>query len=508
MKQKRLGQHSGLFSRRAEVVLVILILILCGTATAETDEISSMRRLIAEQQRQLEQQKKQIESQSALLEKLLQQVSDIQSNLSAGGSLATTLKGEPANTTTAETTTLNTSLSVATPTPAATKSTSSSQNPDKLTFRAYWKQGLRFDTPDKAFQLKVGGRIMNDWGFFSPNTSVANTIGPLDDGTEFRRARLYVEGVLHKHVKFKAQYDFAGGDAGFKDMYIGLTKLPVVGNITFGHMKEPFGLETLTSSKYITFLERALPSTFAPERNTGIQVQNAVSGNRFTWALGAFRDADAFGGSFGNGGYNYTGRVTTRPLYREKGRKVLHFGMAYRHGNPNGNSLRYRARPSAHLLPRFVNTGKFAATSTDTLGVEFAVVSGPLSLQSEFTYSAANRPAAIKEEFTSFYVQTSLFLTGEHRVYKSSAGAFDRVKPYRSFMPGDGAGKGAWEVAVRYARINLNDSFIQGGELRDFTLGLNWYLNPNTRFMWNYGLAERVGIGVANLLQTRFQVDF
>ena len=481
MRQKRFSDRFGLFSRRTEMVLAILTLIFCGTATAETEEISSMRRLITEQQRQLEQQKEQIESQSVLLKKLLQQVAEIQSNLSAGS-------------TTVETANPKTSLSVTTPTTAATKSASSLQKPDKLTFRAYWKQGLRFDTPDKAFQLKIGGRIMNDWGVFSSNTAVNNAVGPLDDGTEFRRARLYMEGVLHKHVKFKAQYDFAGGDAGFKDMYIGLTKLPVVGNITFGHQKEPFGLEALTSSKYITFLERALPSTFAPERNTGIKLGNAFSGNKFTWALGAFRDADVFGESFGNGGYNYTGRVTARPLYREKGRKVLHLGMAYRHGNPNGNSLRYRARPSAHLLPRFVDTGKFTATSTDTLGAEFAVVSGPLSVQSEFT---------------SFYVQTSLFLTGEHRIYKSSAGAFDRVKPYRSFMPGDGAGKGAWEVAVRYARINLNDSFIQGGELRDFTLGLNWYLNPNTRFMWNYGLAERVGIGgIASLIQTRFQVDF
>ena len=49
---------------------------------------------------------------------------------------------------------------------------------------------------------------------------------------------------------------------------------------------------------------------------------------------------------------------------------------------------------------------------------------------------------------------------------------------------------------------------IQGGELRDFTFGVNWYLNPNTRFMWNYGWAERIDLGSANLFQSRFQVDF
>ena len=226
-------------------------------------------------------------------------------------------------------------------------------------------------------------------------------IGPLEDGTEFRRARLYVEGLLHKHVKFKAQYDFAGGEAGFKDMYIGLTKLPGVGNITFGHQKEPLGLEVQTSSKYITFLERSLSSTFAPERNTGIMFQNAVAGDKMTWAFGAFRNADGFGACFGNGGYNYTGRITGRPWYEDKGRKVLHLGLAYRHGNPNGNRLRYRARPSAHLLPRFVDTRSFSATSSDTIGTEFAVVNGPASIQSEFIYSSVDRPTGQRENFTS-----------------------------------------------------------------------------------------------------------
>ena len=103
MRQKRFSDRFGLFSRRTEMVLAILTLIFCGTATAETEEISSMRRLITEQQRQLEQQKEQIESQSVLLKKLLQQVAEIQSNLSAGS-------------TTVETANPKTSLSVTTPT--------------------------------------------------------------------------------------------------------------------------------------------------------------------------------------------------------------------------------------------------------------------------------------------------------------------------------------------------------------------------------------------------------
>ena len=473
-------------------------------------ETSELRLLIAEQKQQLEQQRKRMDAQSALLDKLLRKVTALEEAESSSALAAeSALLGEP---TTSGDDSLLASNSAAPAPPSAPVPAKAAlpaeAKPDPSTFRAYWKQGLRFDTVDKAFQLKVGGRIMNDWGFFAPSSEVSNGIGPLEDGTEFRRARLYVEGLLHEHVKFKAQYDFAGGEAGFRDVYIGLTKLRGVGNIMFGHMKEPFGLEVTTSSKYITFLERSLPTTFAPERNTGIMFQNAVAGDKMTWALGTFRDSDEFGESFGNGGFNYTGRITGRPWYEDKGRKVLHLGLAYRHGNPNGNRLRYRARPPAHMLPRFVDTKSFSATSSDMIGMEFAVVNGPASIQSEFTYSSANRPTGQRENFTAFYVQGSYFLTGEHRVYKSSAAAFDRVKPFRSFQPGEDGGNGAWEIATRYARIDLNDILIQGGELQEFTFGVNWYLNPNTRFMWNYGWAERIDLGAANLFQSRFQVDF
>ena len=504
-----------LLSGRGHIVAALfLFTVLTGvSAVAEpnsTEETSDLRLLIAEQQQQLDQQRKRIEAQSALLDKLLRKVTAMENADSLSASpIETAMSGKPATSGDDSLLASNSAAPAPVPTRAPMPAKAAAEaKPDPSTFRAYWKQGLRFDTADKAFQLKVGGRIMNDWGFFAPSREVTNGIGPLEDGTEFRRARLYVEGLLHEHVKFKAQYDFAGGEAGFKDMYVGLTKLRGVGSIMFGHMKEPFGLEALTSSKYITFLERSLPTTFAPERNTGIMLQNAVAGNKMTWAFGTFRDADAFGESFGNGGFNYTGRITGRPLYEDNGRKVLHLGLAYRHGNPNSNRLRYRARPSAHLLPRFVDTKSFSATSSDTFGTEFAVVNGPASIQSEFTYSSVDRPTGQREKFTSFYVQGSYFLTGEHRVYKSSAGAFDRVKPLHTFQPGEDGGNGAWEIAARYARINLNDILIQGGELQDFTFGVNWYLNPNTRFMWNYGWAERIDLGAANLFQSRIQVDF
>ena len=339
--------NDQLLSGRGHIAaaLFLLTVLLCGSAAAEpastapptrvgveernsTEETSDLRLMIAEQKQQLQEQQRQIEAQSALLDKLLKQVTALEEADSSSWPRAeSAMLGKPAKSADGLSIAGNSAALAPTPVPAGSKAAAPVETkPDPSTFRAYWKQGLRFDTADKAFQLKVGGRIMNDWGFFAPSSEVTEGIGPLEDGTEFRRARLYVEGLLHKHVRFKAQYDFAGGEAGFKDMYIGLTKLRGVGNIAFGHQKEPLGLEVQTSSKYITFLERSLPSTFAPERNTGIMFQNAVAGDKMTWAFGAFRNADGFGDSFGNGGYNYTGRITGRPWYEDKGRKVLHPG--------------------------------------------------------------------------------------------------------------------------------------------------------------------------------------
>jgi len=68
-------------------------------------------------------------------------------------------------------------------------------------------------------------------------------------------------------------------------------------------------------------------------------------------------------------------------------------------------------------------------------------------------------------------------------------------------------------LAARYSTVDLSDSDIKGGEEQNFTAGLNWYLNPNTRLMFNYvyaDLEKRADVkdDDINVFQARFQVDF
>jgi phosphate-selective porin OprO/OprP len=381
---------------------------------------------------------------------------------------------------------------------------------DKSTLRPYWKDGLRLDSADGAVKLKIGGRIQNDWAYYCTDDKDIGTADgdDFDEGVEFRRARLYVSGSIYDNVEFKAQYDFAGGDADFKDVYLGVKKVPYVGGVRVGHFKEPFSLEELTSSNYITFMERALPNTFAPSRNTGVMLHDAVLDKRLTWAAGFFRQTDDFGDGVGGRDYNMTARLTGLPLYEEDGKRLLHLGVAYTHQNYEDDVIRFRARPESHLAPRVVDTGTIPAECGDLLGAEVAWVHGPFSLQGEYMHAFVEGDSHFigDPRFWAASLQASYFLTGEHRPYKTSSGTFDKVKPLANF--GKDGGPGAWELAARYSYLNLNDAGVSGGRLRDFTLGLNWYLNPNLRVMWNYVRADPSDGGDVDIFQMRLQLAF
>ena len=372
----------------------------------------------------------------------------------------------------------------------------------KEAWKFKWGNGFKLDSPGKAFKLKFGGRIQADWSLPSVDSALESVVGTVDDGTEVRRARLFFSGTIYENVEFKAQYDFAGGETETKDVWIGLKNLPF-GKIRVGHFKEPFSLEEITSSKYITFLERSLNNVFAPGRNVGIMFHDNPS-DRFTWAVGYFRESDDFGISDGDNA-NITDRLTFLPVYEDKGKKLVHLGLSA--SRKDVDSLRYRQRPEAHISPRFVNTGTFTADSVTLLGLEAATVQGPFWAAAEYTQADVDASSVGDPSFDSFYLQAGYFLTGESRAYKTSAGAFNRNKPKNNFV-GNGNGGGAWEIAARYSTLNLTDAGIAGGEIDNISAALNWYLNPATRVMLDYVMSDVDQVGDGDFVLLRFQVDF
>lgn len=383
---------------------------------------------------------------------------------------------------------------------------------------------LRFESEDKKFSAQVGGRTQQDWAFIKADDDAKVHFGAKSiDGTEFRRARLFVAGKMFGNVAYKAEYDFVNSMPDYRDVYIELTGLPF-GSLRVGNFYEQFCLEEMTSDNYITFMERSAVDLFAPGRNPGIMARNTFAKSRGTWALGVYREDTTPGISQENGAYAETGRITFLPIDQNEGRRLIHLGLAVSHRRPPQETRSYSLRPSAHLVSSLVRTGSFAAERALLVGGEAAWVEGPLALQAEAALASHSAPDVEDVDaldtdptFMAFYLQGSYFVTGEHRRYKRSDGAFDRINPISNF----GDGSGALQLAARVSHGDLEDPDhgIAGGTLTDITLGANWYLNAHTRVMLNYvlGLPSRSEEveggstdrdGSVNVLQTRFAIDF
>jgi phosphate-selective porin OprO and OprP len=400
-------------------------------------------------------------------------------------------------------------------TPAANPSLPSAQQPAAPTapgpagpapstpatdLRVFWRDGVRFETADKAFSASFGGRLHNDWGWQSADDEVE---GDFSDGTRFRRARMHMDGRMYEHMSYKVEFDFAGGSALFREVYLG-TSLYEFANIRVGHFKESFGLEQMTSSNNITFVERAVSDVFAPGYNTGVGLGNHTANGRFTWTAGIFRDADDQGRVQESSGYGVTGRVTGLPFYRDKGESLVHLGLSVTHRT--GDEMRLRQRPESSFAPQVVDTGVLAVEDQTVLGAEVAWVRGRVSLQGEYVIADVSSDAHDDPSFSGFYGMLSVFLTGERRPYRTSAGTFDRVRPKQNFGQGGG---GAWELAARASSLDLDDGPVDGGQVDNLTGGVNWYLNPNMRVMLNYvhSYVESADGDIDSVL-LRFQATF
>jgi phosphate-selective porin OprO/OprP len=167
---------------------------------------------------------------------------------------------------------------------------------------------------------------------------------------------------------------------------------------------------------------------------------------------------------------------------------LIHLGIAAsregRDATTDGRGIvsdpaaRFRARPEANLLgTRLVDTGNLAFPgSIDRLGLEAAWIHGPLLVQGEYLTFSADPAGKPSYRGDGFYAQGSWVLTGESRPYKN--GSIGNVRPMNDY--------GAFEVALRYSLVDLNDAPVLGGKEHDWTIGANWYLGQHLKFQANY----------------------
>lgn len=410
------------------------------------------------------------------------------------------------------------------------------------TLRAAAKPDRAEDATQPSVQAR--GRIHTDANWFHQGAANRAAVGDLQDGTYFRRARLGFDADAFEITEYRLDFEMGsgGGRPSLFDAYGRVTNLPLLGNLQLGHFREPFSLEAQTSSNWYTFLERALNNTFDPSRNWGLMAFDHNAAETVTWAVGVFRTgSDEFGDDVGDSGERaVTGRVTWLPFYDQpsQGRSFLATGFSYSYrdpdkqflpapGDPEEAIVEYEGRPLNNLneddvweMPSFISVNFPDANDVQLIGWEASWNLGSLNVQSEFIGSLVDRAGAPDAFLHGSYVQASYFLTGESRQWNRRLGTFDQAEVFEPFFrvrtakQGIQTGSGAWEVALRWSDLNLNDASagIRGGYLDALTVGLNWYLHAYMRIMFNYShvdLHDPVdGRSDAQVFHTRLDVHF
>ncbi len=368
---------------------------------------------------------------------------------------------------------------------------------------------------DLANKLAVGNGVVDD--------------GDVQNGADFRRARLAAVGDAWDNVSYMLEMDFAfPGRPSFMDVWLDINDVVGTSNLRIGQFRQPFGMDALTGVKELTFLERALPFSAFPFRQIGAMFYGNNEDETVTWAVSTFRfPTDFYGGNVGDsGGYAMATRLTALLCHDVKANRLFHIGGSYSFLDPANNLIQYRNQPEVFVgetggaalvpigvpsnVPPFVDTGPIPTNNVNLFGAELAFATGSFYAQSEAIYSSVDQNGGPALTFPAAYAHAGYFLTGEKRPYNGKSGVFGRVKPTRSV--GKDGGIGAWEIAGRWSYVDLNDENIQGRRLNNLTAGLNWYLNPYTKFQFNYIYSmlnsPLNGDSEANIFATRAQVDF
>ncbi|VXC47201.1 Porin O [Pseudomonas sp. 8AS] len=371
------------------------------------------------------------------------------------------------------------------------------------------KSGLEVATTDKQYSFKLGGRIQADFdsfdGFYTTNNEQANE-------AFFRRAQLEFGGN-YKDWRYQINYDFTdnrGNENKFDEATITYTGFTPI-NIKVGRFDPDYSLEKATSSKWVTAKERSAILDLASwttdhENGMGVQVNGTYGGMFYGSASIQQQDSGVYlEDEDGKDVNSFFARGVIAPIVSET--QVLHFGLDYAtrsYGN-EGDGTKFDGRIRSRLGVRGVSENQansdqlvFAPADAgvnggfendDVVGLEFAYMQGPFSVQSEYLKrDLSGKDNNGDREATGYNAMLAYTLTGESRVYKLDGAKFDTIKPADKQY-------GAWEVFYRYDHLSVEDDdtmatvgglAIDESEAKVHTLGVNWYANEAVKVSLNY----------------------
>jgi phosphate-selective porin OprO/OprP len=392
-----------------------------------------------------------------------------------------------------------------------------------------WKGAPQWTNDD--VQFKVRGRILIDYVFQDvdregalPDYQTSNVRG--------RQAFLGIEGKLNNYIAYKAEGGAVNGGAWAWDDVVIEFKPNEMTSLMVGNIKAA-GIENLTSTRFISFMDRGPYGDFGPDsyllsavaklNGPNWTVTGQVAGNSINTA-DVNNTAGANPGSKERIGW--TGRVSYAPILTDFDK--LHLALWGRYRNHGDESaFAYAGRPNTNYgdSGRYFSSGAIGDTD-ETIGVEAAFIHKNFSVQGEYANIKVNRlnTVAAGGDPTEKvgYAYVSWWPTGETRNYDATKGEFGRPK---ILDPITGGGLGGFEVLARYDYADLTEAYStastaagrtlsqDAGKYKGVTLGVNYYPTAYARLQANYTSAEVDNPGPGRdvditQFQMRAQIDF
>ncbi len=369
-----------------------------------------------------------------------------------------------------------------------------------------WRHGILFWTSDNgAFQGRFDGR-----GFINGAYFFENNFKGFSNGTHLRKARFAVKMLMWKNWYTEWDMDFADGAPETKDMYISFLGFKN-SYVKFGHFKVPYGLEILTSSRYIPFPERYYGAlAFKMHRRVGFEYGRW--GNNWNVRTAFFgQTMDGIKNKTKNEtGGGYAARFAAAPINNNN--MILHLGASAVWNRPDDETWqeKFDAEPETKIGDyKIVKTPKIKNTNHDyRFGFEGAFVYRNFHLQGEYQMVNVYRNNNLATAgFKSGYVYLLWDINGGHRKWDKTQGEFGQ------YLPNPKNKWGNWELALRYSYVNLSDEAanIYGGVAANYTAGINWYPNSNIVCQLNYTsvqTSEHSKIGKDNFSYVQFMTKF
>ena len=345
-----------------------------------------------------------------------------------------------------------------------------------------------------GFELSVGGRLQLDAVHYDLGSSKG-------DDAQVRRARIEIDGKIVKIIEFRVDREFAHR-GGWRNVWIAVEPMKHV-ELRGGNFVVPFSMEELQNSNRTALMERSHVSSLAPSYSLGGML--AYNSKHFTVSGGYFGKAlDSEDDKSKARGAGFAGRVTLAPIVGK--RSFVHLAAAYEQRNlKDGAVVRFVAKPGSQFAPSLMRTGRLQVTNLRMMGAEAAYSAGPFLVQGQYAKIHLDRDLLTDLDFNAWYGQATFVVTGRSYDYSQSNGTIGGVRLKKG---------GALELAARVSSIDLRDDEARGGIGRTYTVGANYYLNRNVRFMVNYARSRARDIQPLetvrkdDLVTGRFQLAF